>query len=404
MDYPWPREMSPSRTLAPRLIPLLSTVLDVWMIPLMTTDRAKRPAAGARLPATQAATTGDGIASPIEVYKFLTRNFKLRCLDPSRPTPFWSDGNITSLPFTNELVQELRRHELIRLRGLNDSDRELRERTLPADPASAPPAPSSDDLFQIAGAHVPSRQRVLTCLRMACLSKEHLKAALDLSKFSEYMQGKQPDHSGMPKIGKFLGVKARWLKNGPAAYTPLLHDGVQPWWLGPWRAACFEAARVFEVAEQRQLLHWRPDLSPAGYDFAGFWTAWQASPQGFPIPQLPANESLPSLLPWMFSCCSSFNTGNPTFQGTFTPETWATIQWILRQYTDQLLPPNTKRGDSPGMPPTIGDVRALRALLLAQPSAELADQQSAVQPRHAVTPNPLPSDIGKPKPGPKPKA
>jgi hypothetical protein len=381
------------------------------------------------------------------LYAFLVQHFQITCQDPDQPFAHWPDEPIHQPAFSPMFIQELRDRNRRRLLAFDDaagekdpSERvgkeELREKRRRAMKKVEKRCPSADDLFQIAGAHVGPHQRVLACMRMAGISKTTIVSTLGLSKFTDFIQGRDPDYTPLPNICAFLCVDLEWVKGGPKRLNLIFDNGRSPWWLHPWRTACFEAASVFTEAERRMLLPWQEDR----YDFLWFWSAWNANPMKFPfadppavtmqpltyrtdsrstarttkaskptqqsVPVTQAVDPIPSLLPWLFSCRNGFNTGDPTFSVKLTSETLRTLGWIVNHYHLNLMGTQLTGTLPLGPAPTEDDVcDAMQRLFTGGESnleAATGDRTVTLTPPYVPAPAQLPSDANRPMPGPRP--
>lgn len=356
------------------------------------------------------------LPNPSELHAFLTKHYAVPFLDPSQPAPFFPALRIVERPFQDEYVQELRSHCRNRLLDKRDQWRGSRWTHLKK-PVAATKPPTSNDLFQIAGAHVRSHQRILTSMRMVGIAKGDLKRAATASKFSEYLNGNSsPNYSSLPNLCAFLGIHPIWGQRGPQAYTPVLDDGVSPWWLAPWRLACREAFRFFDAVERNGMLQWRPDAD--AFDFEGFWSTWQAHPEVLSMQEPKvgqarsmvdgvtlAKDPLPSLLPWLFCCRVGYKTGDPAM---LNYEEQAAMQWILSYYQRHVLPAPLKKPLPPGQPPTGAEVLTLRERFLlpnlqAGVVTSPGKRNARLVSRFVASPEVLPSDVGWNKPGRKTK-
>ncbi len=389
-----------------------------------------------------------------ELHAFLTRHYRINAQDPTKTFPFWQELQISSPPFSNLLVQDLREHCRKTLREIDDELRIFREIGLKGDVNRKVDCPKSSDLFQIAGANVEPQQRVKTCMRMVGITQGDVEVSLEITNYNEWLNGHVADFGALPNVCRFLGLNQTWVARGPTAYSLVMGDGIEPWWLRPWRFACHDAQHLFSQAEQivirmseeriedasysdlAPLLHWRMDIDPPGYDFEAFWSAWQSNPKlinlGIPkvleranreclknprqIPPehprssehrkeiVPDGDPIPSFLPWLFECRMCFNSGNPTFQRTFTPDTWATLQWILSFYIQNGIPEGKKLSLPLGRRPTSADVLALQNWLRMPPDGNprLSSAQGhggSPTPKHSPAPSILPSEKDKPTRG-----
>jgi hypothetical protein len=181
--------------------------------------------------------------------------------------------------------------------------------------------------------------------------------------------------------------------------------------------ACREAYRFFDAVERIGMLQWRPDAD--AFDYEGFWATWQANPQALSMgePKVEqaksmvegitlAKDPLPSLLPWLFSCRVGYKTGDPAM---LSYEEQAAIQWILSYYQRHVLTAPLKEPQPPGRAPTGDDVQAMRERLLMPNLSDEVLTPSAgrrkvrLVSRFVASPEVLPSDVGRNKPGPKTK-
>ena len=393
-DFPIRGESIPPGNLADHGILLLSPACFHIMLTCMGKVIVKLPAT-ANLPST------------VELHGFLRRFYCIDCQDPTRPLPCWPALKITEPAFSDRLVSKLREFYRDSLRQIQDQHSGPRAATLKTAINRYVGSPTSDELFLIAGSHVTTQHRMRICLRMAGITHGDIKTALGVSKFSDWLiDPEDKNYNPLPKICEFMDLDLAWVRLGPKAYSMSLGDRKEPWWLTPWRVACYEAQRTFEIAARTVphippkqlkrkkaspilracLLHRQPEQP--GYDFAAFWAAWKAQPDALPLYPPPGLDWLevvgpkkkrmpkpglqaPSFLPWMFKCCAGFNTGDRSFLARFTPETWATHQWMMTYFALhgdlQTLKPPLPLGSSP----TGADMLALHSTMMT-PSGSAA--------------------------------
>lgn len=261
--------------------------------------------------------------TPVEMYEFLTKRLKIRCLDPRRPYQFWPELRLTSLPLSDDMAADMRGHYrdyLFKSAGGGEALRVKRKEYLAESLNPRIPAPTSRHLFLIAGAHVEPWQRLEVCMHMAGISPASLLKVVPEGKLYEFLKGEEPNYGKLEEVCDFLDIDVEWMRLGPKSYQAL-DDHRQPWWLAPWRLAYADACPVVTAAIQSGLLVWHVEQSPAGYDFRAFWQIWKATvPDSSPHrpvkltarpdgkqPVKPAEDAIGSLLPWLFACAECFS-------------------------------------------------------------------------------------------------
>lgn len=358
----------------------LSTVFDGMMMPTMGSTTSGQQGQNATTPTKRKGA----LPTPDEVYEFLTRTFKVHCQKPSDPfvCPGWqpTSNAIRDPVFSSEFIRSLCREYRIDLLAIADDGlRPERRESIIADRDPNDPCPSSEEMFRIAGALIEPHHRYNLCECMAGLTESELCRALNINRtrFSLFTNGHVANHSALQIACTFLGVDIEWVRHGPQVYSAVHTGDLAPWWLLPWRLAHAEANWLFARAIDTDLLRKQDGV----YDFAGFWSAWQNDPDRLRIlpPEARAMAELhhaddtrekvtqasyaQSMLPWMFACAPSYDTGGDAFAVTMTCGTMTTLEWVMRYFV--LNPPLKQRGHTmPNGPvPTEGDVMNALSLL-----------------------------------------
>jgi hypothetical protein len=345
----------------------------------------KSPSAAAKPKPTVSpiASAPAGQPTPDELHQFLVQNLGMKdCIDPQKPAPWWPTLDLTAKPFTDELVRELRGHNRAYLRTVKlatDSEHIYQERQQYLKGSPQGEAPTSEALLQAVGAHVEPGQRLDVCLRMAGITQSDAAVAMNVDDDSgykalnKYLNLASPNYVYLGKLCTLLDVNEFWIEQGPKANC-LSADPIHPWWLAPWWQLREEATRCFELAEHQGFLPLRQGVSPPAYDFHGFWERWQADPTKISIEGLWKADSVFRVLPWLFTACPTFRSGNPTYNVTCTPETWGILQRLVSCYVFDCLPlmaqsteTNVSRPLSAVRPPTLSEIMALQSWMSAPP-------------------------------------
>ncbi len=383
----------------------------------MLSTASLSPIMAAMNPPPSSTVNVSGLPSPPQLRAFLATHHGIEGLATDQPHQFWPDTcTVEQPPFNDTLVLELRGHIRHRLRQVKDAMVDERATyfgdTFRCNDRSVR-IPTSEALFEASSAHQLPWHRLGIAMRMGRITAETAAVAMDSNcsdpdPLREYLKGKVTVYEHCDDLAIFLGVDPLWIEHGPT-----VHQGFEepplPWWLEPWWELSELADDVFALAIRRGMLRVRGD--GGGYDFASFWACWQADPQRLVLPPMWATRPL-ELLPWLFEARVGFRCGNPTFNSTFTAETWDTLQRLMNWYMiDGLKTLGEQAGKPPAntpptstAPPTSEEMMRLKLLMSTSPSAIVqlkAPDGTMLQlsPVHTQAPDKLACDRGKPSAG-----
>jgi hypothetical protein len=362
----------------------------------------------------------DRLPTPAELHAFLRTHYGLDCFDPGKPVSFWSEFSIASLPFTDGMVQELRgplRKQLRSLSPGNDPPAivDARRHCLVGSPVGE--CPTSDDLFQVAGANVWPGLRMRVCLRMVGITQGDADLAVnpnhpDEGALSEFLNHPGKDYAHLGALCTLLDVNQDWIERGPRSF-PLEGNPTSPWWLAPWCEAQRLCMDVLDPLESAGVLVFLAEADPPRYDLLGLWRTWHKDPAQFPLPPAPPDKEF-GLLPWLFAGGIWYRTGDPTLSITLTKPLWHDLLWIISFYQRSgmaLLERDSVPADQRPSGPAPTGQRVLELLTrlhtppVANPRLEAKTSPGAsfrLTPQQAPAPTRLPSDAVRERAGKRP--